>query len=68
MNTFARVYRLKMAMRFNDKILISILSKMRQKGGRNFLESYWKAMEDTEITGPNFPKLKGTEMFTESAY
>ena len=63
-NTFAHVYRLKMTMRFEDKILISILFKMRQKGGCTLSESEWKAMEDTEIPGPNCPKLKGAEAFT----
>ena len=68
LNTFNHVYRLSTAMRFQDPVLISILTKMRHQGGRQLSNDEWKALKNTEISGPDSPKLRGTETWHESAY
>ena len=52
LNTFNHVYRLSTAMRFTDDVLISILKKMRQQGGCQLSNLEWKALMNTEISGP----------------
>ena len=68
LNTFKHVYRLTTAMRFQDDVLKSILEKMRRAGGCQLEASEWKALMDTNISGPDCPKLQGTERWYESAY
>ena len=41
---------------------------MRLTGGCALDDSEWVALEDTEISSADSPKLKGTEMWYESAY
>jgi hypothetical protein len=68
LNSFTHVYRLTTAMRFKDEVLKEILRKMRLTGGCSLDDSEWDALEDTEISSAESPKLKGTEMWYESAY
>jgi hypothetical protein len=44
-----QVFELHTAMRFKDGILISILSKMRQRGGSKLTNAEWTALCNTKI-------------------
>ena len=63
LNTFTHVYRLTTQMRFEDEVLKSILTKMREPGGCRLTAAEWKAMEETEVTDADSDKLAGTELY-----
>lgn len=65
-NSFSDVFRLTTAMRFDDRILIESLRKMRQKGGCRLSTLEWKAIEKTNVTTSEH--LDGTDLWYESAY
>jgi hypothetical protein len=67
-NTFQHVYRLSIAMRFEDDVLISILDKMRRIGGCKLESAEWDQIMDTDISGPDCQKLVDTEKWYEAAY
>ena len=65
-SSFDFVYRLTIAMRFDDNTLISILTKMREKGGCKLTSLEWLALQKTNVT--SHADLLGTELWYESAY
>ena len=59
--------------RFNDTVLVSILSKMRKTGGSKLSELEWQALMDTEVDGAHLERdpeafLNSTTEWYESAY
>jgi hypothetical protein len=68
LNSFQHVYRLSTAMRFQDKVLIRILDKMRQTGGCKLEPAEWELLLNTDISGPDCERLVGTEGWYEAAY
>ena len=65
-SNFDEVYRLTTAKRFDDPVLISILKKMRQKGGCTLANAEWEALRSTEVLEAR--DLEGTQGWFESAY
>ena len=64
---FRDVYRLTTAKRFDQDIHISILKKMRMRGGCTLSDEEWSALERTEIRDP-ITDLAGTEDWYQACY
>jgi len=64
---FHNVYRLTTAMRFNQEIHISILQKMRTRGGCGLSMQEWAALERTEVQDPS-RDLTGTDDWYQASY
>ena len=63
--SFDEAYRLTTQKRFDDKVLVNILEKMRKKGGCQLTTAEWGALKKTNVVEGN---LDGTELWFESAY
>lgn len=64
---FSDVYRLTTAKRFDQDIHISILHKMRTRGGCSLSDEEWAALDNTEVQDPT-TDLAGTEDWYQACY
>lgn len=61
------VFRFRESMRFTDKVLISILEKMRCTGGRKLTQAEWSRLLGTTVETRQ-GGLRGTDTWQEAAY